>query len=87
MGDLTLTGLDEAILGRLSKQANDHGRSIEAEAADILSHHLGQQPAMAATVSIWEKLAETRRQTGPLPVNTVDLLREDRDAREADECG
>ena len=88
MGDLTLTGLDEGVLTRLSQRAAEHGQSIEAEVTQILEQQLGLASRSAhADSTIWKKMAESRQQTGRLNVRTIDLLREDRDAREADECG
>ena len=37
MGELTVTGLDEAVLARLGSQAVTHGRSVDEEAAAILA--------------------------------------------------
>ncbi len=88
MGDLTLTGLDEAMLTRLNQRAAEHGQSIQAEVIQILEQQVGLASRSAHTGStIWEKMAESRRQTGRLNVRTIDLLREDRHARDADECG
>ena len=37
MASLTIRNLDEQVKRRLRRQAADHGRSLEAEARDILS--------------------------------------------------
>ena len=83
MGELTLTGLDEVVLQRLSQLAAEHGRSVADEAAAILKLELarqGQVPRM--TKEKWLDLAaETRRQTDRLDISMVDLIREGRDER------
>ncbi len=81
MGELTVSGLDEAVLLRLSRLAAEHGRTIEAEAAAILD-----LATKRLRKDVWADLAESRRQTGRLGVMTVDLLREDRETRGSAAC-
>ena len=83
MGDLTITGLDEEVLARLSRQAAEHGRSVEAEAAVLLRAEIARQSAIPTlSEEQWLAMAaEARRQTGGLNVAMVDLIREGRDER------
>ncbi len=76
MGDLTVTGLDEAVLRRLSQRAAEHGQSVEAEVKQVLTSSVlaGQEPATLAM------LADARQQTAAtVKSNTLDLIREGRD--------
>ncbi len=82
MGELRLTGLDEQVLATLSRRAAVHGRTVEAEASAIL-----EQETTKPLQTVWDKMRESAHQTGRLTVSTIDLIREDRDARSADPCG
>ena len=75
MGELTLRGLDEAVIAGLSQRAAEHGRTVEAEATEILLSSL--QPALPG----WrEALKEARRQTeGTMTSRTIDILYQGKD--------
>ena len=84
MGELTLTGLDEDMLARLSDWAAAHGRSTEEEAGAILGAAIRQLGGDGRDVTKDELLAlsaESRRQSGRLSVRSIDLLHDGRDER------
>jgi plasmid stability protein len=77
MGDLTLTGLDEAVLEQLSQLATRHGRSAEGDAKQLLTSTVlpGQKPSPTLAM-----LAEARRQAAAcVKSDTLGLIREGRD--------
>ena len=88
MGELTLTGLDEALLEQLSRRAAEHGRSVAEEAAAILTAEVtGPADHPQIDREEWSRrAAELRRSTGRLAVSTLDLLHEGRDDRMAGLC-
>jgi plasmid stability protein len=87
MGDLTVSGLDETVLAKLGRIAAEHARTVEAEATDIILQELGVTPPTAARGdAAWGKMAQSRRQTGPVDIATIDLLRAAREGEEPDEC-
>ncbi len=76
MGNLTVTGLDETVLAKLSRRAAEHGRTLEAEAAEILSEGVdAEQPRD------WQHMLETVRQqtAGTISTKTIDILYEGKD--------
>ncbi|MFZ5813607.1 MAG: FitA-like ribbon-helix-helix domain-containing protein [Thermodesulfobacteriota bacterium] len=79
MAQILVRDLDEGVVSRLKALAADHNRSLEAEVRVILSRAsarkaLDHQAAAA-------KLEEFRtRLTGRVFPDSVELLREDRDA-------
>ena len=75
MGNLTLTGLDEATLRRLRRRAEERGQTMEAEAAEFLAAQLEAEELLD-----WPLLlAEVRRQTeGTIKTKTIELIRESR---------
>ena len=83
MGELTLTGLDDEVLARLSSRAAAHGRSAEEEASAIVLAEIAvtSEAEPMSKDAWWERAAELRRETGRLGVNMTDLIREGRDGR------
>ena len=83
MGELTVTGLDEAVLPQLSRLAEAHGRSLDQEASSILAAEIARNSKMPQmSEEEWlAKAAETRRKTGRLSVQSIDFLHESRDER------
>jgi plasmid stability protein len=75
MGDMTIRGLDDAVLTELRLRAERVGISPESYAADLI--------AQAVQVSILDRLPTARRmlaaQTEVSPLSSVELLRQLRD--------
>ena len=62
MASVTIDGIDETLAQRLREQAAVHGRSIEAEAREILSTALVKaMPAAAKTEGVPGNLADAIR--------------------------
>lgn len=77
MAELTLTGLDNAVLHHLQERAAQHGRTPAEEAQTILAEALrdeGRCP-WAPVDAIYQRLAASGRAFS----DSADLLREDRD--------
>jgi antitoxin FitA len=78
MGQLTVRKVDEEIIRRLKVRAAEHGRSAEAEHREILAQALLPE---ATAVKFWALSRKLREETGPVPGDSVDIIREMRDAR------
>jgi plasmid stability protein len=78
MGQLTVRKLDEEIIWRLKLRAAEHGRSAEAEHREILKQVL--LPAAAAE-DFWALAKRLREETGPMPGDTADIIRQMRNER------
>ncbi|MGI8982483.1 MAG: FitA-like ribbon-helix-helix domain-containing protein [Pirellulaceae bacterium] len=76
MGQLVISGLDPQVLSVLGVRAASHGRTVEAEARQILTEAIGTPSgsAWAGVDAIRERLAASNRSFG----DSVELLREDR---------
>jgi antitoxin FitA len=74
MGQLLVRGLDDRLIRALKERAARHGRSVEAEHRAILQATLG-----SPTESFAERAARLRARIPPSPLNSTDLIREDRD--------
>jgi len=72
MSRVLISDLDSASLARLKQRAARHGRSIECEAAAILSQALGAADSWSRTSELRDELARSGRQ---FPDST-DLIRE-----------
>jgi hypothetical protein len=83
VGELTLTGLDEVALQRLSQLAVQHGRTAAEEAGAIIAAAIARssQRRQMGKEEWLAMAAEARRQTGRLSVEAADLIRQDRDGR------
>jgi plasmid stability protein len=80
MGEALVLELDNAVVERLRAQAARHGRSLQAEAGEILAaatYSVAKAEALAALDAI--RAATTPWQPG-MPT-AADLIREDRDGR------
>ena len=85
MGELTMTGLDEAVLAKLSTRAAAHGRSAEEEVAAIVKDAISAGSQMSREE--WLALAaRTRRASGRLIMQTIDLIHDGREVRMASLC-
>ena len=85
MGELTMMGLDDAVLAKLSTRAAAHGRSAEEEVASIFKDAISAGSQMSREE--WLALAaKTRRASGRLTVQTIDLIHEGREVRMASLC-
>ena len=78
MGEIRVTGLDDALLARLSQRAATHGLGAEEEVKRLVT----------STYAAWqdpitvEMLAEARRQTAAsVRSKTLDLIYESHDER------
>jgi plasmid stability protein len=77
MPTLTIRNVDDEVVQRLKAQAKQHGRSLEAEAREILA-----QAAQKPTLSEFRERARRIAAMTPKDVkqtDSVELLREDRD--------
>jgi plasmid stability protein len=72
---LTVRGLDPAIVAALKHRAAEHGRSMEAEHRELLREALAP-----GRKDFWERADAIRSRT-PWDGNSADLIREDRDSR------
>jgi antitoxin FitA len=78
MGQLTVRKVDGEIIRRLKIRAAEHGRSAEAEHREILAQVLLPE---AAAASFWALARKLRDETGPVPGDSADIIREMRDTR------
>ena len=78
MGQLTVRKVDDEIIRRLKIRAAEHGRSAEAEHREILKQTL--VPDATAT-DFWTLARGLREETGPVPGDSADIIREMRDTR------
>jgi plasmid stability protein len=78
MGQLTVRKVDDEIVRRLKIRAAEHGRSAEAEHREILKQAL--VPDATAT-DFWTLARKLREETGPVPGDSADIIREMRDTR------
>lgn len=76
MGQLTVRKLDDEIIRRLKIRAAEHGRSAEAEHREILKEAL---MAETAQEDFWAVARRLRAETGPVPGDSVDIIRKMRD--------
>ncbi|MFN0147505.1 MAG: FitA-like ribbon-helix-helix domain-containing protein [Dehalococcoidia bacterium] len=75
MGQIVVREIDDSVLAALERKARAHGRSLEAEARDVLVCSTKIDRAEARRLS-----AEFRARYGPFPgPDSVDMIREDRD--------
>jgi len=78
MADLHLRDIPEDLADRLKRRADQHGRTREDEAREILEQSL-KPPG---SPDFWERAAELRaRLKGRVSGDSADLIREDRDSR------
>jgi plasmid stability protein len=78
MGQLTVRKVDDEIIRRLKIRAAEHGRSAEAEHREILKQALLPE---AAAEDFWALARRLREQTGPMPGDSADIIRQMRDER------
>jgi antitoxin FitA len=78
MGQLTVRKVDDEIIRRLKIRAAEHGRSAEAEHREILAQVLLPE---AKGADFWELARKLREETGPVPGDTTDIIREMRNTR------
>jgi antitoxin FitA len=69
---LTVRGLDPALVAALKRRAADHGRSMEAEHREVLREAL-----MPGRKNFWERAAALRKEFH-WDGDSADLIREDR---------
>ncbi|MGH6887259.1 MAG: FitA-like ribbon-helix-helix domain-containing protein [Geminicoccales bacterium] len=82
MGQLTVRKVDEEIIRRLKIRAAEHGRSAEAEHREILKQALlDQQRPRMDPEEWWQRAREFRERLGPMPDDSVDIIRKFRDER------
>ena len=75
MGEMTISGLDDALLSALRDKADALGLAPEILAAELLRKGLDRPLLDRARVARSIQVAQIR----PSPLNSVDLIREDRD--------
>jgi len=80
MGQLTVRKLDDEIIRRLKIRAAEHGRSAEAEHREILKQALLAE-AKLGPEEWWQRARELRERLGPMPDDSVDIIRKFRDER------
>jgi plasmid stability protein len=78
MGQLTVRKVDDEIIRRLKIRAAEHGRSAEAEHREILTQVLLPE---AKAADFWELARKLREETGPVPGDSTDIIREMRNTR------
>lgn len=77
MGQVIIRNLDDGVINRLKARAELHGRSLEQELREIVTHGAGLSPADRLTLA-----DRVRAMTpGPLTSDSTDLVRADRDRR------
>jgi len=72
---LTVRGLDPALVAALKRRAAEHGRSMEAEHRELLREAL-----TPGRKNFWQRADAIRSRTR-WEGNSTDLIREDRDGR------
>ncbi|HXZ16374.1 MAG TPA: hypothetical protein VEH77_10450 [Roseiarcus sp.] len=72
---LTVRGLDPALVAALKRRAAEHGRSMEAEHRELLREAL-----TPGRKNFWQRVDAIRSRTR-WDGNSTDLIREDRDGR------
>ena len=75
MAQLTVRGLDPALIAALKRRAGANGRSMEAEHREVLREAL--TPGRGDFWSVADAIRSRARWEG----NSADLIREDRDGR------
>ena len=75
MTQLTVRGLDPALVAALKRRAGEHGRSMEAEHREVLREAL-----TPGRKDFW-LLADGIRKRSHWSGDSADLIREDRDSR------
>lgn len=75
MAQILVRNLSEKSVERLKARAAEHGRSLQAEAKEIL-----EEASEQLTIAEFRReAAEWRRKNGPQTSDSVDLIREDRE--------
>lgn len=77
MSDMLIRNVSERVRERLKREAAKRGRSVQAEANDVLEDWLERKEREDR--DWWDKVDALRRRIGPVPGNSADLIREDRD--------
>jgi antitoxin FitA len=77
VGQLTVRKVDDEVIRRLKIRAARHGRSAEAEHREILKQALAEVP----TEDFWTLARRLREETGPMPGDSADIIRQMRDER------
>ena len=75
MGEITLRGIDEAVLAKLRAEAEVRGLALDDLAAELIAAALVRKPAR--TLQVARRVLSA--QTDLSPISSVDLLREIRD--------
>jgi antitoxin FitA len=76
VGQLTVRKVDDEVIRRLKIRAARHGRSAEAEHREILKQAL---LAEVTTEDFWTLAKRLREETGPMPGDSADIIRQMRD--------
>ena len=77
MGEMTIRNIDDALLVELSRAAERRGTDLETLARDLLNDALRGRRSGRADVA----RAIVGQQDRPSEIDSVDLLREDRESR------
>jgi plasmid stability protein len=76
MADLLIRGLDDDVVRMLKGRAESKGRSLNAEVKAMISRDLRYTPAEFSEIA-----RRLRAETGPVPGDSTDIVRHDRDSR------
>ncbi len=79
MATLTLRGVPEELMERLRKRAEQDRRSVNAETIHFLEEILSDAEQREQRLAALERILERAKQLKPASVDSVELLREDRE--------
>ena len=73
MADILVRGLEPKLVKRLKERAKAHGRSLQAEAKDILEDATRAEPE-----AVWEAIRRIRQELGSkqMPDSTITIRRD-----------
>jgi len=76
MGQLLLHDMDDELLLELQQHATENGVSAEVEAKLIINHFLEHKRRLSECI---QEMDEYARRIGPQTIDSVDIIREERD--------
>ncbi len=77
MADMLIRNVSDRVRERLKREAERHGRSVQSEANEALEDWVARRER--EDQEWWDKVDALRRRIGPVPGNSADDIREDRD--------
>jgi plasmid stability protein len=74
MGQIIVRNLDDGVIARLKQKARKQNKSLEQTVRDVLT-----EAARPSREELLKEIDRIRTMVGPVPGDSTDLIREDRD--------